>query len=216
MNEASIGNELQKQSSFLNHFVPVIESSPINVKKIEEGDKCTIFMKYKDTPFVNMKIRYVDGTDFLDYIVLNKSHDFSFVKLLINSFNHLLNSLSMLTELKIVHYDLKGNNIMFDNSNKLPLILDFGLSIKIDEIKKENLTKHFYTYSPEYTPWTLEIHYLNFLLKVNPNPSNSDLEEMVERYVQSTTNPISFTFSQTFIKNYKEECLKQLKKYKKI
>ena len=71
----------------------------------------------------------------------NKSSSFNFVKLLVNSYNHLLNTLNILVDLKIVHYDLKGNNIMFDSSNQLPLILDFGLSIKMDEIKKENLTK---------------------------------------------------------------------------
>ena len=217
-NEAYIGNILRNVPSYLNHFVPVIESEDINIKKIEDNDvnNCTIFMKYKETPFINMKIRYVNGSTFLEYIVNNKSSSFNFVRLLVNSYNHLLNTITLLIEKKIVHYDLKGNNIMFDNSNKLPLILDFGLSIKMDEIKKENLTKHFYTYAPEYSPWTLELHYVNFLLKVNPNPSNKDLEEMASRFVNSETHPVSFIFSKKFIDNYEKTCLKQLKKYNKI
>ena len=67
----------------------------------------------------------------------------------------------MLLSMNIVHYDLKGNNIMFNEINKLPLILDFGLSIKMDELKADNLEKFFYIYAPEYTPWCLEIHYLS-------------------------------------------------------
>ena len=217
-NEAYIGNILNDVPSYLNHFVPVMDSYDINVKKIDDDDieKCTIFMKYKDTPFINMKIRYVNGKNFLDYIVNNKSSSFNFTKLLVNSYNHLLNTLDIMVNLKIVHYDLKGNNIMFDSSNQLPLILDFGLSIKMDEIKKENLTKHFYTYAPEYSPWALELHYINFLLKVNPNPSNKDLEEMAHRFVNSETNPVSIVFSKEFVSKFEKTCLNQLKKYNKI
>jgi len=217
-NEAYIGNILNDVPSYLNHFVPVMDSYDINVKKIDDDDieKCTIFMKYKDTPFINMKIRYVNGKNFLDYIVNNKSSSFNFTKLLVNSYNHLLNTLDIMVNLKIVHYDLKGNNIMFDSSNQLPLILDFGLSIKMDEIKKENLTKHFYTYAPEYSPWALELHYINFLLKVNPNPTNKDLEEMVSRFVNSETNPVSIVFSREFIGKFEKSCLNQLKKYNRI
>ena len=102
------------------------------------------------------------------YIVNNKSSSFNFVKLLVNSYNHLLNTIGILVDLNIVHYDLKGNNIMFDNSNQLPLILDFGLSIKIDEIKKENLTKHFYTYAQNIHHGHWDTLY-KFLLKVNSN-----------------------------------------------
>lgn len=217
-NEAYIGNILKDVPSYLNHFVPVMDSDDINVKKIDDDDvgNCTIFMKYKDTPFINMKIRYVNGKNFLDYIVNNKSSSFNFTKLLVNSYNHLLSTLDIMVNLKIVHYDLKGNNIMFDSSNQLPLILDFGLSIKMDEIKIENLTKHFYTYAPEYSPWALELHYINFLLKVNPNPTNKDLEEMARRFVNSDTNPVSIVFSREFIGKFEKSCLNQLKKYNRI
>ena len=109
-----------------------------------------------------MKIYYVKGSNFLSYILTNKSSDFNFVSLLINSYNHLLNSLHMLTSMNIVHYDLKGNNIMFNEINKLPLILDFGLSIKMDELKADNMDKFFYIYAPDYSPWPLEVHYISF------------------------------------------------------
>ena len=137
-----------------------------------------------------MKIFHINGVNFLDYILTNKSSDFNFVSLLINSYNHLLNSLQMLINMNIVHYDLKGNNIMVNRVNKLPLILDFGLSIKVDKLKSDILDKFFYTYAPEYAPWCLEIHYISYLLKVNSNPSKNDLEKMVERYVENDTNPI--------------------------
>ena len=122
----------------------------------------------------------------------------------------------MLIDMNIVHYDLKGNNIMINYSNNLPLILDFGLSIKVDEIKKDMLSKFFYVYAPEYSPWSLEIHYLSFILKVNENPSIKDLEHMVENYIDNTTNPIGILFSESFVTKFKRKCLKQLIKYKNM
>jgi hypothetical protein len=215
-NEIYIGSIVKNHPYFLNHFVPVVESQSIDIKKIDDEDinECNIFKKYKTNDFLNMKIYYVKGDNFLTYILNNKSSDFNFVSLLINSYNHLLNSLQMLLSMNIVHYDLKGNNIMFNEINKLPLILDFGLSIKMDELKADNLTKFFYVYAPEYTPWCLEIHYLSYLLKVNKDPSVADLENMVDQMIENDTHPINILFSNSFINKYKRLSLNQLKKYK--
>ena len=217
-NEIYIGNVVKEHPYFLNHFVPVVDSQSIDIKKIDDEDieECNIFKKYKTSDFLNMKIYYVKGNNFLSYILTNKSSDFNFVSLLINSYNHLLNSLHMLTSMNIVHYDLKGNNIMFNEINKLPLILDFGLSIKMDELKADNMDKFFYIYAPDYSPWCLEIHYISYLIKVNKDPSISDLENMVSQYVDNDTNPINILFSQDFIDKYKRLCMNQLKKYKSM
>lgn len=217
-NEIKLGERIKDDPYYLNHFVPVVNSTPINISTIRDEDKnnCTIMKKYKDSNFLNMKIFYIDGKNFLDFIVSNKSSDFNFVNLLIDNYNHLLNSIHMLINMKIVHYDLKGNNIMVNNINNLPLILDFGLSIKVDEIKSDMLEKFFYVYAPDYSPWALEIHYLSFLLKVNNNPTMKDLEHMVENYVDNATNPIGILFQEDFVKKFKKQCLKQLIKYKNM
>jgi len=217
-NEIRMGEIIKQQPFSLNHFVPVVQSVPINVSKIDDEDvnNCTILKKYKDSDFLNMKIFYVDGKNFLDYIISSKSSDFNFVNLLIDCYNHLLNSLNMLTELKIVHYDLKGNNIMINNVNNLPLVLDFGLSINMDELKIDLLDKFFYVYAPEYSPWALEIHYISFLLKINREPSMKDLETMVDRYIENETNPIGILFSDNFVERFKKLSLNQLIKYKNM
>tara|TARA_B110000967_G_C18873431_1_gene556797 strand:+ start:848 stop:2011 length:1164 start_codon:yes stop_codon:yes gene_type:complete len=215
-NEIVLGQIIKEFPYFNNHFVPVIDSQPIDIKKIEESDKseCDIFIKYKDSDFLNMKIDFVDGVTFLDYIIENKTSDFNFVELLVDSYNHLLDSLSKLAEMKIVHYDLKGNNIMFNLVNKLPLVLDFGLSIDMTAVNSSNIDKYFYVYAPEYAPWCLEIHYLSFLLKVSSNPTDKDLIDMVDKYIDNDTNPVGMLFSNTFVDKFKKSCLIQLRKYK--
>ena len=59
----------------------------------------------------------------------------------------------MLVDMKIVHFDLKGNNIMFNEINKLPLVLDFGLSIKMDVLKSDTSKVFLCIFTPDYTPW---------------------------------------------------------------
>lgn len=217
-NEIFIGDLIKTQPYYLNHFVPVVDSEKIEISQIDDEDvnECRVLKKNKDESFVNLKIFYIKGKNFLDYIITTKSSDFNFVTLLINSYNHLLNSLNMLLELKIVHYDLKGNNIMFNEVNKLPLILDFGLSIKIDLLKTDTISKYFYVYAPEYVPWSLEIHYLCFLVKENANPTMKDLESMINRFIFNDTHPVNILFSNKFIQKYKQLCMLQLMRYKEM
>ena len=65
-NEIYLGTIIKQNPYFLNHFVPVVDSEPIDVKKIddEDIDKCNIFKKYKTSDFLNMKIYYVKGKNF--------------------------------------------------------------------------------------------------------------------------------------------------------
>ena len=47
-NEIFLGNEIKKQPYFLNHFVPVVDSSRIDVTKIddEDIDNCKIIQNF--------------------------------------------------------------------------------------------------------------------------------------------------------------------------
>ena len=82
------------------------------------------------------------------------------------------------------------------------------------KINKNNLHNLFYTYAPEYYVWSLEIHYLCFLLHRNKNPTTSDLKHIAE--VFTTNNKGLKNFSPNFLKKYEEKCYKQLKYYNSL
>ena len=88
-------------------------------------------------------MQYIEGSDFLDYLISQKNSA-QLVSNIILSFNHLLKSLTRLIEKKIVHYDLKGTNILFDNNKQIPLLIDFGLSFKIKSVTRMNLKRFLY------------------------------------------------------------------------
>jgi hypothetical protein len=49
-------------------------------------------------------------------------------------YERILDSIQLLTKFKIVHYDLKENNILVENIQQLPYIIDFGLSIDVERL----------------------------------------------------------------------------------
>jgi hypothetical protein len=70
-----------------------------------------------------------------------------------------------LIKINIVHYDLNENNILYDDHYLLPIIIDFGLSFRIDLLTTEvAYKKAFYVYVPTCTWWCLEIAIISFIV----------------------------------------------------
>lgn len=213
--EIKIGKKISKISGYLNHFVPVIKHCEVKLGKIEdkEKDRCDIFKKKSSKKFTTMKMPFINGLDFIDFMISHKDSKF-IINNLISSYNHLLVSLIKMTQKNILHFDLKGTNILFDNDTKLPLIIDFGLSnfIELENLTNEKMQEIFYVFGPDYYVWSLEIHYLSFLINENKEPTDDDLIDIANNVVDSNKALIR-NFSPSFLKNYKKKCYKQLLYY---
>jgi len=223
-NEIEIGRIVQNIGGFEDHFSPVLKFCNIDIAKVKDKEisKCTILKKKATKKFIVMKLRYIEGNDFMDYLI-NQKNSVQLVSNIILSYNHLLKSVSMLIEKQILHYDLKGTNILFDMEKETPILIDFGLSVQISNIDFDdnlqtlmnNLKNIFYVYAPEYSIWSLEIHYLSYILHKNKEPTVMELSDIAEKYVMEN-KALNKNFSPWFLKKYKEKCIKQLKKYNKI
>ena len=213
VNEIKIGKIIQQLNGFEDHFAPVLKHCEIDIASIEDKEigKCGILKKKKAKDFVVMKLQYIEGEDFMDYLVSQKN-SVQLVSNIILSFNHLLKSLTMLASKDIVHYDVKGTNILFNINKEIPLLIDFGLSIVITGINKESLKKMFYVYAPEYYIWSLEIHYMCYLVNKNDEPSSAELKEIAKKYVEGN-KALQRNFSPSFLKKYEKKCISQLEKY---
>ncbi len=215
-NEIEIGNILSKISVYKSHFAPVISYCNIDIGKIKDKDKnkCMLFKKKKTKQYVLMKMDYIEGMEFLQYMIKN-ANSVQIIKNIINSFNTLLRSISVLINSKILHYDLKGSNILYSTRKKIPLIIDFGLSINMNKIDNTILKNIFYTYAPQYYVWPLEVHYLGLLFNKNNSPDEEELKSLVNIFVKNNKG-INKNFSSKFLKRYEKECLEQLKIYNEI
>ena len=220
-NEILIGNILKKKyenrkdKPLINNFAPVISTCPIQLSKLKIKDKqnCKVFKNLQTTDLIMLKIRYIESMDFDNYIIENKNTSAIFLTL-ISAYNYLLKSLALLQNVKIVHFDLKGQNIIFDLKKFAPIIIDFGLSLPMEKVKNDNLYDYFYVYAPEYYVWPLEVHYLNYLLHIGDKPTENAIIEMVDIFVNK--NAAFEGFSKEFKVKYKEMCVYELKKYDKL
>ena len=107
-----------------------------------------------------------------------------------------------------MHFDVKADNILFGLHNEVPLLIDFGLSIPMQELDQSNRRKYFYTYVPEYVVWPLEVHILNYMLHVEKGPlTTSGLKSVCERVAKAQPSLDDYSGR----KAYTEACVRAMK-----
>jgi hypothetical protein len=116
--------------------------------------------------------------------------------------------------MNIVQFDLKGQNIVFNNKKVFPIIIDFGLSLPMEDINQSTLLNYFYIYAPEYYIWPLEVHYLNLLIHSNPEPTKQELKNLADTFTKA--NGALSGLSLKFRKDFATACYNQLLTYENL
>jgi serine/threonine protein kinase len=163
-NETLIGKKIMTIKNYKNYFAPILETENINIKSIdddEEIEKCDIIHNNKDpkAKYESEKIKYV-GKDTLIKYYLKILSNYKFINIFIENHIILLEALEKLESAQIIHYDLKENNVMIQDTDKRPIIIDFGLSI--DATKP--MESSFYSYYTQYAPWCIDIIFLSYMV----------------------------------------------------
>ena len=221
MNESNIGQIIKEIKNYDYFFLPVISQCPINltsyVKKYEEQLKECDVIKNTNKQYMLMKIPYIKSKPVIDAIFndsYSKKNIFvSMLELYITS----LNAIDILIEKNIVHFDLKSDNILYDTTTNQGKFIDFGLSIPINNINKDNQHEYFYIYAPEYFIWPLEVHVINFFIHeykddiVDMKYVNYISNEIAKEYTEN--NKSLLLFSEEFRNKYTQLCKAQIRKY---
>lgn len=208
-NEIYIGNLIKSIDNYQNFFLPIINSCPINANKVKNDviNECEPIQN-KDE-FVLMKMKYIKSVSFYDILSDNNIDSKIIIKKMVNSYIHLLKSLNLLQKKQIIHYDLKGDNILIEKNSETPIIIDFGISFNMNKVDFNNLNKFFYIYAPDYYLWSIDIHIINFLVNEVDDDSYVITREVFDEII---TDIISYSihlkmFSDNFKQDYKEKCL---------
>ena len=234
-NEIKIGKLIMTIPNYILFFYPVISNCPVNIRSIDSKVLLECRSLYSQDnnnnnntnnnkdKYVLMEIPYAQNKTFYDILVgMFKSKKRIFVGL-IETYTYLLDSIIILLNKNIVHFDIKNANILFNQHTSLPVIIDFGISINLTDVIKSGklsfdlIKKIFYVYSPDYYVWCLEIHVINFLInrvlinRETQTLTTTDIKEISSEYVRN--NKALDIFSEEFIDNYLLACETYLSTY---
>ena len=217
LNEYLIGKIIKRIKLYEYYYAPVTNMCSINLAKIDkrERDMCKIIRDKKGmgmnasssslestSSYAVMKIPFIENISIIDYFKHPDTDKKEILTYILYSYDYLLQNIETLNKNGIIHFDLKLSNILIEKSKKIPIIIDFGLSIPLDDIRPETYKKYFYAYSPSYYIWCIEIHIICYLVKVNPVLTKEDLVDLINEYVK---NNIGLKiFSDTFVRRFRD------------
>ena len=199
-NEMAISKIITEIPMYKNYFVPVISSCPLKLKQLKDDiiKECDVLKRNKDVMLMEMD--YINGMTLDTYLTKNMNIK-HVVNSIISTYTYLLHSLYILNQHNIVHFDFKGDNIMYNIDKNIPLIIDFGLSIDLENVKPTNLDFYFFTYSPSYYVWCPEIHFLCYLINVDDMLSREKIKDMCHTIIDNNKGLINI-LSDSFLDEY--------------
>ena len=147
--EPEIGQLLKTRLPYYDrYFSPAVDSCKIELSKIKktERQKCKLFHQPNQPPhnseppeYISMKMTYVGKNTFGEILDIHyEKSPQSFWAYIQDTYEYLLCALEELETLKLVHYDIKENNILYSDSKKVPILIDFGSSFQISELYSES------------------------------------------------------------------------------
>lgn len=173
--EIVIGKKLQELPLYDHYFAPIVKSCKISTVRMDYNLVRTCAKMQNELGeldynpvYISNKIRYVGKQQICKYIQSLNSNTQLYRKL-INTHLHLLDALQMLVSEHIVHFDIKPQNIMYDEIQDVPIIIDFGLSRvmtpllapNFSPLKSENLMHHIFVSNDTYDYWCIDIYILS-------------------------------------------------------
>ena len=225
LNEYIIGKMIKNIKLYEYYYAPVVNMCSINLAKIDkrERDMCRIIRGKNATSSSNptfpesannyaiMKIPFIENISIIDYFTNLETDKKEILTYILYSYDYLLQNIRTLNQHGIIHFDLKLSNILIQKSKKIPIIIDFGLSIHVSDIRLETYKKYFYAYSPNYYIWCIDIHIICYLVKVNPVLTKDALIGLIDEYVE---NNIGLKiFSDTFVQRFRDTAVNYYTKH---
>jgi len=174
--EIIIGQTIQTLPLYDHYFAPVVKSCKINTVNMDYNLVKTCATLQNElgelnttSAYVSNKVRYVGKHHISKYLQkLTKTPQKLYSKL-INTHLHLLDALQVLDSEHIVHFDIKPQNVLYDEIQDIPIIIDFGLSRAIAPllspefslIQNEKLMRHTFVSYDTYDYWCIDIYILS-------------------------------------------------------
>ena len=186
--ELEISKYIKKIPHYDRHFSPLLDSCNASLAQINQDDidKCDLFENdpSNDPKYFTTMTKFIKGQTLDKYMDKYMKSNYANVNKIIYIHTYLMKSIELLNSHGIVHFDLNSSNIIMDTTDR-PIIIDYGMSIKIDKIKtQEDYASAFFYYpiTEPYEPWIIEIAFLCYL-----SQTTDFAEELTELNIDEMT-----------------------------
>jgi serine/threonine protein kinase len=195
-------------------FITISGKCDIEKKDLEKSamrPHCKLLTKDPklDKKYLLLYSKYVQSEELSDY--LKKHNTISFI---MKAYFLLCERIDTLLTHGIVHHDLHFGNILYDNSQLY--VIDFGLALihkmyyMNDKPNYSYLKDAIFKYAPSWNYWTLEYHFLCYLIHEGPL-TRPTIEHTIKYYL--IQHKIFRLLGKEFIINYKNVATDYFMKY---
>lgn len=226
-NELEISRTVRTIKNYNKFFSPVIKHCISRFKqvnkyrdKLEECEAVNVSDNiYND--FIIIYISYINGKELEKYI-LDIETPSIYISNILRDYMYLLESIKKLQEKNIIHYDLHTGNILYDVDKKLPIIIDFGLSIDTNKflisggkIDYEALKRSTMHYSPKHYTYPPELHFITFVLQdldrehIDKSLKEKITEKMINQFIEDIIDANKIQKRYVYYKNIADSKSKQ-------
>jgi len=163
----------------------------------------SILLKYEDNELIYLK----------NYLKSSLSRPKIYILKMVESYQHLLKSISLLNDVQLVHNFINFDSVVIGEYDSV-MLTNFAFSLNLSTNTNTNCDfKQFFThYDPLYLEWPLEFHILSFI-QTNKLTSLSsyNIEIIINNVIDNHT--ILKTFGNDIIKEYRNNALDYFIKY---
>jgi serine/threonine protein kinase len=201
--EILIGQTIQTLPLYDHYFAPVVKSCKINTVNMDYNLVKTCATMQNElgelnttSAYVSNKIRYVGKHHIAKYLQNLTKTPQKLYRKLVNTHLHILDALQILASEQIVHFDIKPQNIMYDDIQDIPIIIDFGLSRVITPLlspefnpsKNAKLMQHTFVSYDTYDYWCIDIYILSNIgsktfLKPDAQVSEGQIKALLRGFI---------------------------------
>jgi hypothetical protein len=190
--EMEIGKKIMEEypKDYMEDFSPIIESCvDIDVKEIETDIKSCEALRGEREKIVLNRMKD-EGKETLSEVLINTKSKKISVRQYFYTLLKVLESVERLNKIGIIHLDIKGNNIMYNERMGRPKIIDFGLSLDIEKIEEQEKDV-FFTYAYDYEPWCIDLTIITYIIKKKKKEEKieeGEIMKVIEDYVRNNSN----------------------------
>jgi len=162
----------------------ILKTCPLNIASMSSGevDKCDILDRDRTEEYLSVKMKNIGNKKIEDFI-LSLDSRYQIIET-VETYFYLIDAIEILQENRIIHFNINTSTILYNETNCIPILIDFGFAFNMDdEERKKEVFDSIQTIN-ENGP--IEIYILSKVWKKMGEPaSESDFVSFLEEYMQN-------------------------------